>query len=44
VRAYLNTMICSLCSAPRAVGGVLVLPSRIDQKKNMGEKEKVRKE
>lgn len=26
------------------MGGVLVLPSRIDQKKNMGEKEKVRKE
>ena len=36
VRAYLNTMICSLCSAPRAVGGVLVFPSRIDQEKNMG--------
>ena len=25
---YLNTMMCSLCSAPNAVGGVRVLPSR----------------
>ena len=29
--AYLNTMMCSLCSAPKAVGGVLVLPSKIMQ-------------
>ena len=29
VSAYLKTMMCSLCSAPRAVGGVLVLPSKI---------------
>ena len=28
VSAYLNTMMCSLCSAPKAVGGVLVLPSK----------------